>query len=262
MKIARHNIFLFLTVLSAITGSYFFYDWRLEKVNLLLCLSNFIPSAIFFIIYRLEKKYDSKKRIQSASHAIILFTLIPCILFLYFTNSFIPVEYGIKNPRKYSSILANKWGNDLVHHFPKKIPEDAKNVKFFYKMGYMQGGSAMQLRYSASPVKIAELYERFSKKKTRSFQGGNSNDHMNQENGMPTTFFYTGDKYQADTNCITGETTNSKFPEDYEIMIFDWIPSNKEKKRRGLERSFNHGKSHGVAISKKRNTIVYWAESW
>ena len=250
MKIARHNIFLVFTVLSALIGSYFFYDWRIEKVNPLLCLSNFIPSVIFFIIYKLEKKYGSKKKIQTISHVIILFTLIPCILFLYFTNSFIPVEYGIRNLRKYSSILNNKWNNDLVHHFPKKIPNDAEDVKFFYRAGFMQGGAVIQLSYTTTPEEINKLYDHFSKKKTRSFFGGNSNNHMNQENGMPTTFFYTAD------------TEYHKFPKDYEIMIFDWIPSEKEKKRRNLKRSFNHGKSHGAAISKKRNIIVYWAESW
>jgi len=262
MKITRQNIYLFFAIFFAVTGIWFCYDWSIEKVNPTLCALNFLPSAVFYIIYILEKELGKKKGIQALIFILILLTIVFYLLFIYIMNTFIPVFYGIKNPRKYSSILNNNWGNNLVHHFPKKIPEDAKNVKFFYRKGYMQGGSAMQLRYSTSPKRIAELYKNFSQMKTKSFHGGNTHNHMDQKNGMPTTLFYTGDKYQTDSNCIIEETTNTKFPDDYEIMIFDWIPSEKEKKRRGLKRSFNHGESHGVAISKKRNIVVYWAESW
>ena len=39
-------------------------------------------------------------------------------------------------------------------------------------------------------------------------------------------------------------------------LIFDEV---RKEKPTG---SWNHGHSHGVAISKKRHEIVYWAEVW
>jgi hypothetical protein len=44
---------------------------------------------------------------------------------------------------------------------------------------------------------------------------------------------------------------------DYEIMIFDPVLTNRPP---GFY--WNHGQSHGVAISTARNEIVYWAEAW
>jgi hypothetical protein len=61
---------------------------------------------------------------------------------------------------------------------------------------------------------------------------------------MPTTSFYT-----------SGSKDHS-FPNDYEIMAFDALP------KEGEHRNWNHGQSHGVAISTQLNEIVYWAESW
>ena len=176
-----------------------------------------------------------------------MFTIVLYILFMYFMITFIPILYGIRNLSKYSSIVANDWGKDLANHFPQKIPNNVKNVKFIYRAGFMQGGAFIQLCYSTTPEEICKLHERFSKIKTKSFWGGGKYDHM-----KPTTYFYNGDM------------TPASFPKDYEIMIFDWIPSEKEIKKRGISinSSPNHGKSHGVAISKKRNIIVYWAESW
>lgn len=226
MKIARHNIFLFFAILSAPIGSCFFYDWSIEKVDMSLRLLNFSPSAIFFIIYILEKKYGSKKKIQSINHLIILFTIVPYMLFMYIMNSFIPIEYGIRNPRKYSSIVANKWDKDLVHHFPREIPNNAKDVKFFYR-----AGTVLRLSYSTTPEEINKLCDRFSRTKIK--------------------------------------LLNKKSSKDYKTISFDWIPkewvpTEKERKRRGLSinTSSNHARRHGVSIDKKRNTIVYWAETW
>lgn len=249
MKISSNNISLFFTILLFFTGIWFCYDWHLEEVNLALCLFNFIPFLLFLAAYMLIRNLSEKSKIRIAVNIISSLILACYILFLYVMNFWIPVIYGIRNIEKYPSILKNNWRKDLVEHFPRKISVDAKDIRFFYRMGFMQGGSCIQLYYSTSPEKINELYERFSKMKTRSFQGGGKYEHINQ-GGMPTTNFYFEN------------TVDHKFPDDYELMIFDWVPSEKEKKRRNLQISFNHGKSHGVAISKKRNKILYWAESW
>ena len=83
--------------------------------------------------------------------------------------------------------------------------------------------------------------------KTKSFFGGYSGDHINMKEGMPTTDFHTSG------------SSDRKFPKDFEVMIFDKIL---KKEDRPDEFYWNHGRSHGVAISKQRNEIVYWAEHW
>lgn len=233
-------------------GLYFSYDWLNNELPAPLCLSNFTPLAVFILIYILILKPFVKKKINRGILTAGIIISLPYMLFLYIMAFYIPITYGIKNTAKYSSILHNDWDKDIVSHFPRTIPSNAENIKFFYRMGFMQGGASIQLRYSVSPKVIDKLYREFAQKKTRSFFGGDMFDHVNNDpaNGMPTTYYYTGD------------IGRQSFQKDFELMIFDWIPSKKEKKRRKLEFSFNHGKSHGVAISKKRNIIVYWAESW
>jgi len=70
---------------------------------------------------------------------------------------------------------------------------------------------------------------------------------MNSKDGMPTTCFFTSDDGQRE------------FPKDYEIMIFDKVFKDEDRPK-GFY--WNHGYCHGVAISRKRNEIVYWAECW
>ena len=141
--------------------------------------------------------------------------------------------------------LRGKMRTELVAHFPMDIPRNARRAKLSFYPGFLQGGSHFQIRYQLPSPEIIALYEKYSRLKTQSYFGGNGNDHMNQSNGMPTTSFYTGsEKY-------------GRFPNDYEIMIFDAVLTNRPP---GFY--WNHGQSHGVAISTSRNDIVYWAESW
>jgi len=134
------------------------------------------------------------------------------------------------------------WPEELVGHFPALIPENAIKPKLAHFPGCLQGGSYFQIRYGLPDEEILALYDKFSRQKTISFVGGDRNDHFNMKNGAATTFFYTED------------IKSGKFPPDYEILVFDPL--------RPSSSNWNHGTSHGVAISKEKKEIVYWAESW
>ena len=125
------------------------------------------------------------------------------------------------------------------------FPADAREPRLSFFPGFLQGGAHFQIRYGLPADQIKALHSRFSSEKTKSFFGGDTNAHMNQTNGMPTTSFYTGTDGRRD------------FPADYEIMIFDPVLTNRPP---GFY--WNHGRSHGVAISTAKNDIVYWAEAW
>ncbi len=145
---------------------------------------------------------------------------------------------------KYGELRA-AWDQELVGHFPVEIPPDASLKKFAHFPGFLQGGAHIQLRLRLPPERIRKLYKEFVAQRTKSFFGGDTNRHMNEKEGMPTTSFTT-----ADTRS---------FPNDYEIMIFDRVLPDSERPP-GFY--WNHGRSHGVVISTNRNEIVYWAESW
>ncbi len=169
---------------------------------------------------------------------IVFFVLVA---FFYFT---FPRE--THSLWKYKGLRA-QWGPQLVSHFPPEIPADASLKKFSHFPAVLQGGASIQLRLSLPPERFRELYSQFSAQKTKSFLGGDTNRHMNEPEGMPTTFFYTsGNK-------------DGSFPDDFEIMIFDKVLPEAERPP-GFY--WNHGQSHGVAMSMNRNEIVYWAENW
>ena len=153
------------------------------------------------------------------------------------------IPRGTHSLRKYVESRA-KYDQELVGHFPAEIPSSASLKRFTYLPGYMQGGSYIQLRLRLPADKILELYSKFAAIRTKSFFAGDYNSHGYEKGWMPTTQFYTGDG------------NNRTFPDDFEIMVFDEVRNELPPDQ------WNHGRSHGVAISTNRNEIVYWADRW
>jgi hypothetical protein len=131
-----------------------------------------------------------------------------------------------------------------VKHFPNTIPNSSKDVHIAYSPAFSQGGSFFQLRLKQSPEKIKQLLSQYKSVAKHQYRGGNTNDHANQPNGVPTTFFYTG------------ETSTDAFPPGYEILVLDA----QDKGTPGFK--WNHGNSYGVAIDSSTSEIVYWSEKW
>lgn len=146
---------------------------------------------------------------------------------------------------RYEEIRRSTWSHqELVKHFPTVIPDYAANTRFIYYPGNLQSGSFLQLKMKLPPTKIKKLLAQYRDRSQRKYQGGNTNDHLNQENGLPTTFFHTSD-----------DETES-FPSTYEILVLG------ARDRSNSSFKWNHGDSYGVAIDKDTSEIVYWAEVW
>ena len=151
----------------------------------------------------------------------------------------------ITDPSRYEEIRRSTWSHqELVKHFPTVIPSDAANTHFIYYPGSLQGGSFLQLKMKLPQTKINKLLAEYRNRSQRKYQGGNTNNHLNQKNGVPTTFFHT-----------SGDETNS-FPPSYEILVLG------ARDRANSRFKWNHGDSYGVAIDKYASEIVYWVEVW
>jgi len=151
----------------------------------------------------------------------------------------------ITDTSRYKEIRNQLWSNNnQVKHFPNEIPVDAKGVRIAYSPGFLQGGSFFQIKLKQPPKKIEKLLSQYKNSAKHKYIGGNTNDHIKQPNGVPTTFFYTNDP--------PGES----FPATYEILVLDAA----DKGRPGFK--WNHGNSYGVAINSSASEIIYWAEKW
>ena len=151
----------------------------------------------------------------------------------------------ITDTSRYKEIRNQLWSdNDQVKHFPNEIPSDAKSVRIAYSPEFLRGSSFFQIRLKQPPNKIETLLSQYRSSAKHIYRGGNTNNHINQPNGVPTTFFYTSDSH------------TESFPPNYEILVLN----TEDKGRPGFK--WNHGNSYGVAINTPASEIIYWSEKW
>jgi hypothetical protein len=151
----------------------------------------------------------------------------------------------ITDTSQYQQIRQQLWtDNTQIKYFPPEIPADAQNVHLAYSTGINHSNSFVQIRFKQPPEKINKLLHNFRKIAQRRYRGGNTNDHINFPNGVPTTFFYTANS-EAES-----------FPPSYEILVL------KAQNKGQANFKWNHGESSGVAIDITASEIVYWAEKW
>ncbi len=146
---------------------------------------------------------------------------------------------------RYKEVRHKLWSNESqIKYFPKDIPSDATNVSLVYSKGYLKGGNFFQVRFKLPSDKIKKLHSHYQKIAQHKFRGGDTNDHVNRPNGVPTTYFYTsGSDYYT-------------FPAVYEILVLN--ANNKSSSGNKWVR----GDSYGVAIDDYASEIVYWVEEW
>ena len=151
----------------------------------------------------------------------------------------------ITDTSQYQEIRNHKWAElQQIQHFPSQIPPDAEVLQMAYSPGLTPGSSSLQIRLKEPQTKIKNLLKQYKKISQHQYQGGNTNNHSNQPNGVPTTFFYTSD------------SETETFPSSYEILVL----KAEDKSQPGAK--WNHGNSHGVAIDVASSEIIYWAEKW
>ncbi|MDB9309662.1 hypothetical protein PN471_13675 [Aphanizomenon sp. CS-733/32] len=151
----------------------------------------------------------------------------------------------ITDTSQYQEIRHHKWADlQQIQHFPRQIPSDAQVLQMAYSPGITPESSSLQIRLKEPQAKIENLLKQYKKISQHQYRGGNTNNHSNQPNGVPTTFFYTSD------------SETETFPSSYEILVL----KAEDKGQPGSK--WNHGNSHGVAIDVTSSEIIYWAEKW
>lgn len=259
MKVLN-RIYLVLALVLGVLG--IIQCTRLRDLSPLGYLIMFLPSAMFgfsYLISRKPQRFDVHAILVIVSLLASGFVVLMCWSLEFLESG----STEITDVHRYTQILDDysKSHPDLVSHFPKSIPADARNIHFSYLPHCLQQGAHVQLRYTLTQAGISELNEYFATKKTLSVRGGDAEVrvgeagvHKNTPN-MPTTEFYTSEARidELGKGLKSPSYESLIFPEDYEIMVLDPLVNNVD---------WNHGQSHGVAISKKRSEIVYWMEAW
>ncbi|GCL39820.1 hypothetical protein SR1949_49500 [Sphaerospermopsis reniformis] len=146
---------------------------------------------------------------------------------------------------RYSEIRNHKWSDlNQIKHFPIKITRSDQFISLAYSPGWKQGSNFFQIRLKRPPEQIQKSLSHYSKIAGHKYWGGDTNDHIKQAEGVPTTFFYTG------------KSDNLAFPSTYQILVF----KAQDQGKPGFK--WNHGHSYGVAIDSSASEIIYWVEKW
>lgn len=175
------------------------------------------------------------------------FAIMALIIFINISlhNSLKPVT----DITQYYTILNKSWKDSpFLQHFPKTIPVEAKNIKIYYRPGFLQGGSILQLQMTLPSTRIAEIqaqlckaiqYKRIYKAKDNNHIGGDCTDGQRNIN--------------SNYNFYIGQPVDQKFPKNYKIFVLSDTRTADD---------WNHGEMHGVAVDPIASQIVYWAEEW
>jgi hypothetical protein len=148
-------------------------------------------------------------------------------------------------PSKYSSLITDWTPTGLVTNFPNPLPTNASNVKLSAFPGFLQGGAWFQVRFTLPAAEVSKDFDDASKIAKDFYDGGDKFTSCNaKKNGLPGTSFHTADNPKQ-----------WEFPADYRVFVFATQDA-------GGNPPFQSGTCYGVVISKQRNEVIYYAESW
>ena len=155
----------------------------------------------------------------------------------------------IADVTQYENVINLRWLRpDLIQHFPKTIPSDAKNQAFFYRAGFWQGGASIELKLQMPAQFIEETSAAYrSKTNSRVIDSGDSINETNTTRELPYESRITKSK-KPDESLDASEKS--------ETFIIS------ERPYRTDPISWNHGERAGLYIDRRHNQITYWAEDW
>jgi hypothetical protein len=170
------------------------------------------------------------RRFMAMAGGVLVLTGGTCgWLFMQF-RAFEQASRPVMDVEAYERVLG-EWkehAEDIVGHFPEAIPGDAEDAGFYYWPGLFQSDARIELRLRMGREGIEGYYEAFSERATRMTRGA-------------VLIHRSGDGRLADV---------IELGRDYVVMQFDEEPDDIPE----------HGKEHGVIISREKNEIIFWAE--
>jgi hypothetical protein len=189
-----------------------------------------------------------KKKTKKAIGLIVFVVLLLSFAAIFMSRCGLAL-FPVKTRYAYKPILKYRWETkSIVEHFPPKIPDKAKDIRFYYRAGLWQGGTTIELRMQMPEREFDAIVQKHhAQAKLILNHLGKENDTKSEEKGSitPSLKFYTVSRAE-----LTDEYQIGPLPSGYEIFLLH------------LEGHWNHGKTAGIAINQLRKEIIYWAEVW
>lgn len=203
--------------------------------SVIITLLYFVPSLIFIMLILLYKKKKIKKRI----FLIIQFLVIICSIIYIFILSFMSLiielcDGGVNNVKNYNRVYS--YYN--FEYFPKKIPNNAKDIIFHYNPSIFQGGEIFSLYFKTDNKTLKNYMEKYKKNIIT-----NENEKINNIEKLSGSILYFT-PYNNSINNIN----------DFNIYsIYSECDSS------GY---CNHGTLKLILIKNDTNEILFYYENW
>ncbi len=231
----RKNWGLVLVSVLLAGGLWVSIQWSALEPAPVIYLFYVAPALIFLLAWLLASRFP-RKRDWFIESGVVLTILAICFVFV--GNSFMASMMPMRDVNQYEAIvheaIVHGYGHELTEHFPPHIPSNAREVKFYYEPGFLQGGSLLQLRCKLPADEIATLRDRYLPLAKRVYSGS----------AIPITSFYNEKQIPGD------------LPQDFQILILGGKPY----KTNPVD--WNHGYTYGLAISTQRQEVIYYADEW
>jgi hypothetical protein len=193
-------------------------------------------------------KRRMKKKFQKAIGSIFFAALVISLIALFVSRcgfALVPV----KTKYAYQPILKYRWeAKNIVEHFPAEIPDEAQNIKFYYRAGFMQGGTAIELRMQMPEREFDSIVQK-NRTMTKLIL-----DHLGKDiatKSQKKVYFAPPLKFHTVSRSeLTDENQMGPLPVGYEIFLLH-LKKNKSY--------WNHGKIAGIAVGHAKKEIIYWA---
>lgn len=204
------------------------------KAQLIVFLVAFLPFILFaifvFAIYKNKEKqkvFIIFKIISIVITCLLLFYYIIAMFVILFTEGTNPMT----NPKYYIFHVPDS------KVFPKKIPKDVEDVKFFYAPGVLQGETRYTLYYIDKNMTLNEFDKKYKK---QSKWTGHIDDYKEKVGLLNEAFYYT--------------PSEDKNENDYVIYLI--------RGRCDNSGYCNHGDFLIAAFNEKTHQVIYSTETW
>lgn len=204
------------------------------KENIIIFFVSFFPFLTFLLITILSYKQPSQNKKYRTITIILSLILIFYYFVILFLSIFLAAINPVTNPKYYNYYVK---GEKLEKVFPFKIPNEAKNINFYYAPGILQGGTTYSLYYVNNNI-TKEMFDK--KYKSKAIWIGNIDEYKDKEGLLTGVFSYTP-SYNKNEN-------------DYTIYLIEGRCDNSGY--------CNHGSFLIAAFNEKTSEVVFCSQDW
>lgn len=201
-----------------------------------------VPFFCFGLIALIAGKRNKRVKWANIMTAVLIpvFLAAACLLFSLISMHAATTE--VTDLRYYNRALARssyrEWAREGgVDFFPKELPRDAGNIRFYYTPSFMMGGDTLALGFSVSG-ELLEKYDGFLSPAAE-WKGKYGNVDMSYRWALSWLFS------EPDTMPLSADDT---------VYILHKQPY--------LENNWNHGKIAFAIINPERGTIAFCYKRW